>query len=255
MKLRHDTSIMSSILLSGTPVQNSPKELMSLLCFLMPLFSREASMFDEDGKNDGGARMLEYFVRLEATGKNQDNVHISNEEAYAKLKQLLAPFVLRRRKDEVLGQWLPPKTRCVEWVPFDKETRSVYDSILAKHLQSSDNSNASNNTHLFTSLRKAANHILLLRTRHTSSEAIQHLSEMLYTYGYFGRDATCTLSLVQKELEKFSDFDIHCAAAALIEENLSRKSVLERYLLQEDDIYCSPKFKRLKVSEKVYHVS
>jgi hypothetical protein len=55
---------------------------------------------------------------------------------------------------------------------------------------------------------------------------------------------------VQKELEKFSDFDIHCAAAALIEENLSRKSVLERYLLQEDDIYCSPKFKRLKVSEK-----
>eukprot|EP00557_Chaetoceros_sp_GSL56_P008894 CAMPEP_0176504702 /NCGR_PEP_ID=MMETSP0200_2-20121128/16084_1 /TAXON_ID=947934 /ORGANISM="Chaetoceros sp., Strain GSL56" /LENGTH=1147 /DNA_ID=CAMNT_0017904171 /DNA_START=49 /DNA_END=3492 /DNA_ORIENTATION=+ len=231
------------LLLTGTPVQNSPKELMSLLCFLMPLFSREASMFDEDGNNDGGAIMLEYFVRLEAIDKKQGNVHISQEEAYARLKQLLAPFVLRRRKDEVLGQWLPPKNRSVEWVPFDEQARLIYDSILAKHLQNSD---TSNNTHVFTSLRKAANHILLLRTRHTSPEAIQHLSEMLYMYGYFGRDTTCTLALVQKELEKFSDFDIHCAATALIEENASRNSVLERYLLKEDDIYCSPKFKRLR---------
>ena len=238
--------VLIAFLFLGTPVQNSPKELMSLLCFLMPLFSREASSFEEDDNNDGGARMLEYFVRLEATNKKK-NSSVSQEEAYRKLKQLLAPFVLRRCKQEVLGQWLPPKMRQVEWVPFDEKTRNIYDSLLAKHVQSKMDNSLSNNTNIFTSLRKAANHALLLRTRHTSPDAIEHLSKKLYTCGYFGNDATCTQTLVKKELEKFSDYDIHCAAAALIDENRHRTADLERYLLDETDLYCSPKFVRLKV--------
>ncbi len=212
----------------------------------MPLFSREASIFDEDDKNDGGARMLEYFVRLEATGESANSA-VSKEDAYKKLKQLLAPFVLRRRKVEVLGQWLPQKRRQVEWVPFDESTRNCYDSILAKHLQSKKDSSKSSSTHVFTALRKAANHALLLRTRHTSSEAVEHLSHQLYASGYFGFHATCTQALVKKELENFSDYDVHCAAAALIDENPHRKGELQRYLLQEEDLYCSPKFVRLKV--------
>jgi len=235
------------LLLTGTPVQNSPKELMSLLCFLMPLFSREASNFDEDDNNDGGATMLEYFVRLEAVGKEKNN-EVSQEEAYRKLKQLLAPFVLRRRKDEVLSRVLLPKHRQVEWVPFNEDVRKTYDSILATHLQSKLAKSASSSTHVFTSLRKAANHALLLRTRHTSPEAIQHLAKNFYSFGYFGRDATCTHSLVVKEISKFSDYDIHCAAAAMIDENSHRSTDLARYLLQEDDLFCSPKFSRLKVS-------
>lgn len=232
----------------GTPVQNSPKELMSLLCFLMPLFSREASSFDEDNKNDGGARMLEYFVRLEATDK-RTNKAVSQEESYRKLKHLLAPFVLRRCKDEVLGQWLPAKKRHVEWVPFDEATRNVYDSLVAKHLQSKgDPLSQSSTNNIFTSLRKAANHALLLRTRHTSPSAVEHLSKHLREFGYFGNHATCTQTLVKRELEKFSDYDIHCAAAALIDENSLRKSELDRYTLNEEHLYCSPKFVRLKVS-------
>lgn len=224
---------------------------MSLLCFLMPLFSREASTFDEDDKNDGGARMLEYFVRLEATDKRATTT-VSKEEAYRKLKLLLAPFVLRRRKDDVLGQWLPPKERKVEWVPFEKSTRFLYDSIVKKHLQAKKDGSVDSSMHVFTSLRKAANHALLLRTRHTSSGAIDHLATKLYTFGYFGHDATCNVSLVKKELEKFSDYDIHCAAAALIEENTHRSGELERYLLQEESLYCSPKFVRLKVRNSKY---
>lgn len=219
---------------------------MSLLCFLMPLFS-QASSFDEDDKNDGGARMLEYFVRLEAVDKKKNSI-VSQEEAYRKLKQLLAPFVLRRCKHEVLSQWLPPKHKQVEWVPFDDATRHTYDSIIAKHLQSKEDNSQSSSSHIFTSLRKAANHALLLRSRHTSPEAIEHLSDKLFTFGYFGKDATCTQSLVRKELEKFSDYDLHCAAAALIDENPRRSVDLDRYLLQEDDLYCSPKFTRMKVS-------
>ncbi len=102
------------LLLTGTPVQNSPKELMSLLCFLMPLFQtktkakkrkrRKDDHDDDDDDNDGGERMLEHFVQLEG-GADDD------EKAYLKLKQLFAPFVLRRKKDDVLSMIMPPKVR------------------------------------------------------------------------------------------------------------------------------------------------
>jgi SNF2 family DNA or RNA helicase len=99
------------LLLTGTPVQNSPKELMSLLCFLMPLFSRSKGGngfdCDEESKNDGGASMLQHFVSLESSNiETEDN---ANEAAYRNLKQLFAPFVLRRRKIDVLNQIMPPK--------------------------------------------------------------------------------------------------------------------------------------------------
>ena len=222
----------------------------------MPLFTNEASGFDDENGNDGGARMLEHFVRIELLkdNKNSTNKQITQEQAYAKLKQLLAPFVLRRTKDEVLPQWLPPKKKQTEWVPFDKKTRDVYDSILLRHLTQKDNSAAAQ-THVFTELRKAANHPLLLRTRHTSDEVVDHLSRHLFMYGYFGQHETCTQTLVKKELTKFSDYDIHCAAQALIEENQLRKKELERYTLLESDLFCSPKFTRLKVSALNYFYS
>lgn len=232
------------LLLTGTPVQNSPKELMSLLCFLMPLFTREVSRFDNESSNDGGARMLEHFVRLESVEKNTEA--INQDEVYKKLKQLLAPFVLRRLKEEVLSQWLPPKMRKIEWVPFDNVNKRIYDRILTEHLQRCSAGGTSESTHVFTCLRKAANHGLLLRTRFKSAEDIEHLSNALYSMGFFGRDESCTIDLVKKELASFSDYAIHCAVSTLIEENSYRKHDLGRYLLNEDDLFCSPKFCRLK---------
>lgn len=107
----------------GTPVQNSPQELMSLLCFLMPLFKRQNNSDEED---DGGKKMLEHFVTLSKEAQNS-----AESTAFTKLKQLLAPFVLRRRKITVLSQLLPPKVRLsyfwISWIfkfisfyPFQK---------------------------------------------------------------------------------------------------------------------------------------
>ncbi len=212
----------------------------------MPLFTKEVSGFDDENGNDGGARMLEHFVRID-TNKNS-NKEVTQEEAYAKLKQLLAPFVLRRSKNDVLPQWLPPKKKKIEWVPFDEKIRNAYDSILSRHLHArTSESTEAYQSHIFTDLRKAANHPLLLRTRHTSEEEIDHLSKHLFMYGYFGDHETCTQELVKKELQTFSDYDIHCAAQTLIEDNRLRKGELERYTLEENDMFCSPKFARLKV--------
>ena len=74
----------------------------------MPLFTRESPGYDEGQTNDGGARMLEHFVRLERSDDNKES-RVSEDDVYRKLKQLLAPFVLRRKKDEVLAQLIPPK--------------------------------------------------------------------------------------------------------------------------------------------------
>jgi len=54
--------INKRILLTGTPVQNSPKELMTLLCFLMPFFKEKKSKEGEE--DDGGEKMLSHFVRV-----------------------------------------------------------------------------------------------------------------------------------------------------------------------------------------------
>lgn len=232
------------LLLTGTPVQNSPKELLTLLCFLMPLFSeRKSNEFDDDeNEEDIGARMVKYFVTFEEG--------VTEENAYFKLKQLLSPFVLRRKKSDVLSQLLPPKTKKLELVPFDPTTRNIYDSLISNHVAARENKTVKETTsvirNIFSQLRKAANHPLLLRCRHTSEEAVKHLSLQLFSAGYFGRDSSCTLKLVRKELEDFSDYDIHLAALDLIEENSLRRSELERYLLNENDLFCSPKFSRLK---------
>jgi len=240
------------LLLTGTPVQNSPKELMSLLCFLMPLFQtktkakkRKNRMDDDDDDNDGGERMLEHFVQLEG-GADGD------EKAYRKLKQLFAPFVLRRKKDDVLSMIMPPKIRKVDLVQMDEASRSIYDSIISNHVKARNKETTSKSSevaaqkNLFTALRKAANHPLLLRTRHTDEKDADTLARLLFSYGYFGSDATCTLQLVKNELANFSDYDIHCAALTMIEENPKRSEFLEKYTLAVEDLFCSSKFVRLR---------
>lgn len=234
------------LLLTGTPVQNSPEELMSLLCFLMPLFAEGAQVEfgdENESRAHAGQKMLRHFVEMEGGDVKDDSA------AYRKLKHLFAPFVLRRRKEDVLSQILPPKTRRLESVPFDEATRKIYDGILEQHFKGQRKGHIDSlvQQHIFTQLRKAANHPLLLRTRNKSKEAINHLTTRFFEYGYFGRDNSCTVKHVQQELEKMSDFDIHLAVLELMDENPCRIAEMKRYTLEEIDLFSSPKFERLRV--------
>jgi SWI/SNF-related matrix-associated actin-dependent regulator 1 of chromatin subfamily A len=146
---------------------------------------------------------------------------------------------------------MPPKTRKVDFVPLTDSARLIYDNILSSHLKAREKKNATAadaaaQQHLFTSLRKAANHPLLLRTRFSDESEKQNLAQLLMNYGYFGNDASLTLTLVKEELENFSDYDIHCACEEMISENPARREFLGRYTLLEDDLFSSSKFVRLR---------
>ena len=228
------------LLLTGTPVQNSPQELLNMLCFLMPLFSRGTKSFDDEGNESVGDRMLRHFV------DEKREVEGDEESAYKKLKQLFAPFVLRRKKDDVLRQIIPSKEKIVEFVELDKRARDIYDSILEAHInKSGTKTTAAIGEHLFTNLRKAAHHPLLLRTRHKTHEEIEHLTTQFHRYGAF-KGGGSTKARVAEELLKFNDFHIHLTALELIDENKMRRNDLERYILDADSLFASAKFERLR---------
>lgn len=90
--------------LTGTPVENRPAELWSIFDFLMPGFLGTSMRFRE---------------RFEAPIIGGD------EDALARLSARVEPFVLRRRKRDVLRE-LPPKLETVLEVALEGEQRKLY---------------------------------------------------------------------------------------------------------------------------------
>jgi SWI/SNF-related matrix-associated actin-dependent regulator of chromatin subfamily A containing DEAD/H box 1 len=215
-----------------------------MLSFIMPLFSRSGSSWEDinNDKDSYTGQMLKHFVD-EKSERGDDH-----RNAYTKLKQLFAPFVLRRKKEEVLGQLLPPKERKTEFVDLGPSARAMYDSIIKQHLSKKKKGSvmtAAIGDHVFTNLRKAAHHPLMLRTRHTSHAEKEHLVECFYKYQAFQGEG-CTTQRVGEEVSRFSDFHIHLTALELLESNPHREADLRRYILEPDDLFSSAKFDRLR---------
>ena len=95
--------------LTGTPIENRVSELWSLFDFLMPGFLYSLSRF-----------RTQFELPILRDG---------DETARDQLRRLIAPFILRRRKQEVLKE-LPPKTDQVLMIPLDSEQKKLYDAEL-----------------------------------------------------------------------------------------------------------------------------
>ena len=110
--------------LTGTPVENRLSELWSIFDFLMPGFLGSYERFRE---------------RYELGIVGED------EEAAARLRALIEPFLLRRRKTEVLTD-LPAKLESIRYVPLSREQRRLYDGAeqrLREDLNAQKRQNAS----------------------------------------------------------------------------------------------------------------
>lgn len=97
--------------LTGTPVENRLSELWSIMDFLMPGLLSSYPRFR---------------ARYEWPIMRQDD-----REALERLRRLLAPFVLRRLKQEVLTE-LPPKTERVLFSTMERAQRQVYLASIAQ---------------------------------------------------------------------------------------------------------------------------
>lgn len=96
--------------LTGTPIENSLAELWSIFDFIMPGYLYTYKKFKDE------------FETLII--KENDNLVME------KLQKLVAPFVLRRIKKDVLKE-LPDKTEQIMYSKMDEEQQKLYNSYLA----------------------------------------------------------------------------------------------------------------------------
>ncbi len=99
------------VALTGTPIENRLSELWSIFDFLMPGYLYNYEVFK---------RELETPI-----AKYQE------EEASKRLKRMVAPFVLRRLKGDVLKD-LPEKMEEVRYAKFEEKQQMLYDAQVAK---------------------------------------------------------------------------------------------------------------------------
>ena len=100
--------------LTGTPIENRLAELWSIFDYLMPGFLYSYPEF---------SRRLETPI-----------VKQKDPDATARLKQMTAPFILRRLKADVLKD-LPPKLEEVRYTRFEDEQRKIYDGQVVRMKQ------------------------------------------------------------------------------------------------------------------------
>ncbi len=99
--------------LTGTPIENSLSELWSIFDYLMPGFLYGYETFRREFETP--------------VVKNND------ENAMKRLQRMVAPFILRRCKNDVLGD-LPDKMEESRYVQLEEEQRKLYDAQVV-HMQ------------------------------------------------------------------------------------------------------------------------
>ena len=95
------------IALTGTPIENRLSELWSIFDYLMPGFLYGYTHFKQTFETP--------------IVKSQD------KDAQARLRAMIAPFILRRRKQDVLKD-LPPKLEEVYFAPLEGEQKELYEA-------------------------------------------------------------------------------------------------------------------------------
>jgi len=101
----------NKLALTGTPIENSLAELWSIFDFLMPGYLFPYAYF---------AREYERPIIKE-----------TDEIKHAELKRLISPFILRRRKKDVLKE-LPDKIESTVTIDFKEEERKLYLANLSQ---------------------------------------------------------------------------------------------------------------------------
>ncbi len=125
------------LLLTGTPLSNNTTELWSLLNFIMPGIFNSKIVFEEMFSEADNA---------------SDNKTKDDEALIKKLHDILAPFMLRRLKQDTKLD-LPPKKEVYVYCPLSKMQRDLYKLLVTKNVSRSIRTGS-----MLMDLRKTAVH-------------------------------------------------------------------------------------------------
>jgi SWI/SNF-related matrix-associated actin-dependent regulator 1 of chromatin subfamily A len=189
------------LLLTGTPLQNNLQELSALLAFILPdVFAARQSD-------------LNFIFKAKATTRDADHAALLSAQRIDRARSMLTPFVLRRKKAQVLRH-LPAKTCRVEYCSLHPAQKEIYDGHLDQarerariRVEGGKVPKTDENNPLMQ-LRKAAIHPLLFR-RHFTNEKIEKMADILRKKVPEQFPASHKRSHLLEEMRSGSDFWLH----------------------------------------------
>jgi SWI/SNF-related matrix-associated actin-dependent regulator of chromatin subfamily A containing DEAD/H box 1 len=213
------------LLLTGTPLQNNLKELMSLLGFIMPdLFKQKA------------AELQTIFTH---NFKALDDSHemLLSAQRIQRARGMLTPFILRRKKNQVLKD-LPKKERRTELCDMSSEQTELYHLWLDKAFEirarRERGENMGNETaNVLTKLRFAAIHPFLFRRLYPDKQ-LPKIAKQCLKVDLF-QDSNP--DLIVQELVQYSDMEIHQLCDKHVE--------LQKFALNGDEWRASGKVQKM----------
>ncbi|CAM1507266.1 Fc.00g069070.m01.CDS01 [Cosmosporella sp. VM-42] len=189
------------MLLTGTPVQNNLLEMTSLLNFINP------QMFN------GYMEQIQFLFRQKVTIRDVSNGAFLYTERVKRARTILEPFILQRRKDQVLSD-MPQKICNVvhcEMTESQKATYAEYEELFKlepskRAGRATGRLNDQNNC--WMQLRKAALHPLLFR-RHFDDKKVEKMGRILMQNLDQSELHQPDIKHLVQELKNSSDFELH----------------------------------------------
>ncbi|KAL7411147.1 SNF2 family N-terminal domain-containing protein [Mrakia frigida] len=208
------------LLLTGTPLQNNLQELVSVLNFILPDYFEDA----EDA------------LRAIFKVSTSSHANLLSKQRVSRAQKMMKPFVLRRRKDQVLKE-LPKKTVRTDWCSLTTSQAKIYsdqEAWSAKTLRSlaleadknkkKDKSKkrgrddleidngpqvakkvGDSGSNVLMNLRKAASHPLLFRTHYTDALLRVVAKDIMKEPEHMTGD----YNLIIEDMEIMSDSELH----------------------------------------------
>jgi SWI/SNF-related matrix-associated actin-dependent regulator of chromatin subfamily A containing DEAD/H box 1 len=224
MKLNRIRS-RTRLLLTGTPLQNNLRELISLLAFMMP------DLFHE--RQDALKAIFNHSVKA----LDENHEALLSAQRIARARSMLTPFILRRKKYQVLKD-LPKKDRRVEWCDLTPEQSVIYSSYLQKAFDIRDRRErgeeiTNESTHILMKLRQAAIHPFLFRQIYKDAQLPKIAKQAVKDPQW----ANSNPDLIVTELLAYSDMELHTLC--------NKNEVLHKFALRNDEWLASGKFQKL----------
>lgn len=187
------------LLLTGTPLQNNLQELASLLAFILP------NVFKD--KKEDLATIFKH--KAKTSDDTETSSALLSVTRIQKAKAMMTPFVLRRKKQQVLGKHLPAKTTRVEYCELNAIQKELYDAEIAAakdaiEARAAGKKPTKASSNLLMQLRKAAIHPFLFR-RHFTDAKIKTMSKaIMKEEAYRNNDA----KYIEEDMSVMNDFEL-----------------------------------------------